>query len=81
MRDERPKLVHAEVRDLIDARGLRYQWVAGQVGLTPDRFAHIIDGRRPVPEPVDAFYVRLAKVLGVDSSEIRPSPEPEGAAA
>jgi len=60
------------VRELIDARGLRYEWVARQVGLTPDRFAHIIDGRRPAPEPTEAFYVRLAKVLGVDSSEVRP---------
>ena len=76
--------MHPEVRVLIDAQGRRYEWVASQMGLTPDRFAHIIDGRRPVPEPTDVFYVRLAKLLGVDSSEIRPplpEPEHEGAAA
>jgi hypothetical protein len=72
------KASHAQVRDIIDARGLRYDWVATQLGLTPDRFAHILDGRRPVPDPPEAFYIRLAKLLGVDSSEIRPA---EGAAA
>jgi len=53
--------------------GLRQDWVAAQVGLTPDHFAHIIAGRRPVPEPEKQFYVRLAKVLRVKIDVIRPS--------
>ena len=70
--EPRPKAAHPLVRELIDAQGRRYTWVAFKLGLTPDRFAHIIDGRRPPPEPTEVFYLRLGKLLGADSSELRP---------
>jgi transcriptional regulator with XRE-family HTH domain len=65
------RFVHRRVRALIDDRGLRYDKVAAKLGLTKDRFAHIIDGRRPVPKPETTFYERLAAILSVDARELR----------
>ncbi len=80
----RLKVVHGRTRALIRQRGLRQEWVAAQLGLTPDRFNHILEGRRPVPEPRDEFYATLAVLLGVRLADVREpvvQPEPEGAAA
>ena len=80
----RLKVVHGRARALIRQRGLRQEWVAAQLGLTPDRFNHILEGRRPVPEPRDEFYATLAVLLGVRLGDVREpvvTPEPEGAAA
>ena len=65
-------------------RGLRQEWVAGRLGLSPDRFNHILEGRRPVPEPRGEFYAALAALLDARQEDIRElaaEPEPTGAAA
>jgi len=54
------------------------------LGLTPDRFNHILEGRRPVPEPRDEFYAALAVLLRVRLADVREpalDPEPEVTAA
>jgi len=80
----RLKVVHGRARALIGQRGLRQDWVAAQLGLTPDRFNHILEGRRPVPEPRDEFYAALAVLLRVRLADVREpalDPEPEVTAA
>ncbi len=62
--------MHRRARTLIDERGLRYEWVATQLTLSKDRFAHILDGRRPVPKPETQFYAKLAELLHVTPSEV-----------
>lgn len=68
------RLVHRRARAIIEQRGLRYDRVAEKVGVTPDRFGHILEGRRPVPAPEDEFYARLADALFCDPAEVQ---EPE----
>lgn len=65
------KATHTKARARIEELGLRYDRVAGKVGLTPDRFAHVLDGRRPVPEPLAEFYGRLAEALFCAPDEIQ----------
>lgn len=69
------RLIHRRARSLIQERGLRYDRVAEKVGLKPDRFNHILEGRRPVPEPADDFYRRLAEALFCTPADIRESEE------
>lgn len=64
------KARHPQVRARIDELGLRYDKVAAKVGLTPDRFGHVLDGRRPVPEPQEDFYARLAEALFCEPIDI-----------
>ena len=80
----RLKVVHVRAQALIAERGLRKDWLAAQLGLTRDRFGHILEGRRPVPEPRGEFYAALAALLGARQADvIEPvaEPEPEVAAA
>lgn len=65
--------IHTKARAEIDARGLRYSWVAQRLGLSPDRFNHILNGRRPVPEPELDFYRRLAEALSCEASDLHES--------
>jgi hypothetical protein len=50
------------------------------MGITPDRFNHILNGRRPVPPPEGEFYARLADALACDIDDIQETQE-EAAAA
>jgi len=74
------RIVHSKARALIDGRGLRYDRLAAKVNLTPDRFNHILNGRRPVPDPPENFYASLAEALFCQPDDIREL-EPEPAAA
>jgi hypothetical protein len=69
------KATHTRARARIEELGLRYDRVAGKVGLSPDRFAHVLDGRRPVPEPAADFYGRLADALFCAPGDVREAPE------
>ena len=57
---------------------MRYDRVARKVGLRPDRFNHLLGGRRSVPEPEDEFYAKLAAARVCAPDDVR---EPEGLAA
>jgi transcriptional regulator with XRE-family HTH domain len=73
------KTEHVKARARIEELGLRYDRVAQKVGLTPDRFNHILEGRRPVPEPTEDFYTKLAEALFCDAADPRrtwPQPDP-----
>ncbi len=70
----RTRQTHRRARALIDDRGLRYNAVAEKVGLSPDLFNRVLAGTRPIPEPVDEFYTRLAAALFCHVDDIR---EPE----
>jgi hypothetical protein len=72
------KATHMRARARIEELGLRYDKVAGRVGLTPDRFAHVLDGRRPVPEPAEGFYSRLADALFCAPDDVREAPRESG---
>jgi transcriptional regulator with XRE-family HTH domain len=74
------KATHQRARARIQELGLRYDKVAARVGLTPDRFAHILDGRRPIPEPAEEFYTRLSEALFCEPADIRESEEEPAAA-
>jgi transcriptional regulator with XRE-family HTH domain len=52
------------LRDLIDARGLRYDFVAGKVGLSPSNFTKLMNGERTLTASV---MVTLCKVLEVEA--------------
>ncbi len=70
------KATHLRARARIEELGLRYDRVAAKVGLTPDRLNHILNGRRPVPEPEDDFYQRLAAALLCCAGAVRETEEP-----
>jgi plasmid maintenance system antidote protein VapI len=37
-----------ELREFLDDRGLRYQWVAEKLGVTPSHMTRLMDGQRPI---------------------------------
>jgi hypothetical protein len=61
------------LRQVCEAKGLKYGWIAKQLGISQGYFNHIEAGRRPAPP---WYYERLARVLQVPVEMIRPEPEP-----
>jgi transcriptional regulator with XRE-family HTH domain len=56
------------LRRLIDARGLRYSWVARRAGVSPALLSMVMSGRRRM---TDALAERLADVLAVPVEVLR----------
>lgn len=67
-----------QVKRLCDAKGLKYAWVAKQIGLTPPNFDHVESGHRAAPP---GYYEDLARVLQVPIELVLPEPEPVEMAA
>lgn len=55
------------LRALIDERGLRYTFVAAQVGITPSHLTRLMDGERPLRHPV---ALAMAELLGVPVEQL-----------
>jgi plasmid maintenance system antidote protein VapI len=51
-----------KLRDLLDARGTRYSWVADRLGVSRPHFHFILEGSRPL---TDDQVVRLSDILEV----------------
>ncbi len=60
--DVRPK---ANLKAFLDERGVKYSWVATQLGVTPSHFHHVMVGRRELTE---ANAEKLAVLFGVPAS-------------
>lgn len=56
------------VRDALDARGLRYQWVAARIGMSQAMLSRVMSGERRLT-PLAAS--RLAELLKVPVDEFR----------
>ncbi len=59
-------------------RGIRYSWMATQLGVQPWTFARIDDGRTPAPE---GYYERAAEILQVPIGSIAPTVDEAAAQA
>ena len=59
-------------------KGIKFNWLARQMGLDRSYMAHIESGdRRPPP----LYYERAAGLLGIPVDELRPPPVPKGEVA
>lgn len=56
----------------LDRRGIRYVWMAGQLGVRKWTFSRI---ERGVVKAPAGFYEQAAQILGVDPDAIRPATE------
>jgi transcriptional regulator with XRE-family HTH domain len=57
------------VKRICDSRGIRYGWVATQIGVSFPQFTHIEAGNRKAPP---GYYERIARVLQVPIELIIP---------
>jgi DNA-binding XRE family transcriptional regulator len=63
---------------LLNQRGIRHTWMAGQLGVSKWTFHRVETGKQPAPTN---WYVRAASILGVSVDEILPDPPDEDLAA
>jgi transcriptional regulator with XRE-family HTH domain len=68
----------SQIKKFCDARGIKYRWIAGQLGMSEGHFNHIEAGRRT---PREGYYEDAARILGVPIDSLRPEPEPVAATA
>jgi transcriptional regulator with XRE-family HTH domain len=61
------------IERILEARGVRRDWLANRLGISPSRFTHIEAGRRPPPP---GYYERAAAILGVPVEMVRPDEVP-----
>ena len=59
------------LRDFLDARGVRYIWVAGRLGITPSHLNRLMSRERPLT-PKNA--AKLAEIFGVPASTFTGGP-------
>jgi len=62
------------IKKLADQRGIKYSWLARQIGLHPTYFAHVEAGDYPAPP---GYFEKVAGALGVPIEWVKPDPEPE----
>ncbi len=60
---------HVRLNDLIEARGLKKQWVADRLGMTPSHLSRLLRGERVITETV---ALKAAELFGVDVRELVP---------
>jgi plasmid maintenance system antidote protein VapI len=58
-------MTKTKFRAFLDERGIRYSWLADQLGVSRPHLSYILDGQRPV---TDAMAARLADIYGVPAS-------------
>lgn len=66
------------IKRMCDVRGIKYRWLAQQLGMSEGHFNHIEAGRRV---PREGYYEDAARILGIPVDIIRPEPIPEAATA
>lgn len=59
------------LRRFIDARGIRYIWIAEKLGISPSHLTQIMDGKRPL---VAAHAATLADLFSVPAETFAPEP-------
>jgi predicted transcriptional regulator len=55
------------LREMIDRKGLRHKWVAGQLGISTSYLSYILSGDRPCP---DKIIPQLAGLLDVTLPQV-----------
>lgn len=61
------------IKRVCDSKGVKYSWLAAQLGISRSHFDHIEAGRRNPPAD---YYERAARILQVPVEVIRPETEP-----
>ena len=59
-----------KLREFLDARGVRYVWVAEQLGITRAHFHQVMEGNRPL---TTANAARIAELFSVSPSAFQDS--------
>lgn len=57
-----------KLRAFLDERGVRYSWVADQLGISRPHFHFVMDGERPM---TNEMANRLAELFGVSADIFR----------
>ncbi len=65
------------LREFLDARGIRYSWVASKLGIGNSHMTRLMDGERPLTE---RHALKLIELFGDEARVFLPAEHQDGAA-